>query len=618
MAPAKSIEEVRILTPVGMLGYGFAKDTFWEAMASGVDAIIADSGSTDSGPQKLAMGTTTVTREAYIRDFDVLLAACSIYHVPILLGSAGGDGSNDHVQLFLDIMRELIEQRGYRTMNVLTIESEIDKAFVKEKLGKGEVVPLSKAVPELTMQDVDDATRIVAQMGVEPYVKAMEEHPGFDIVIGGRSYDPAMYAAFCRYRGINDLGIAYHMGKIMECGGLCAKPKSRSALATIRPTSFDITPLDPSARCTALSVAAHTLYEKARPDILEGPGGALHLDSAQYEEIEDGRSVRVSGGRFVPVANGEYNLKLEGAKVAGYRSVFIGAFRDPILISQLESYLRRVRDYVKATIDFDYDLQLNQYGVNAVMGSLDPGDGVIPNEVCLCGEARASTQAQANQVVSIARIACVHGPYPHQLATSGNFAMPFAPYDISLGQISEFNVYHLLEKIDPVELFPIRQHSIDGEGTFVWSTMSAEGGKSASLAAKLQQEAIAKIAEANREPRPMLKPDPPPGHCYLGDIASVVRSKNAGPYELTFDVMFDDEDTYQKVKKTKVLSTDLIKRLYKISDKELLACLYWDQARAFKATIKRPRPSGSFGETDIHASQQHVPLLYVELPIPRY
>jgi hypothetical protein len=192
MGASKAAKEIRILTPVGMIGYGFNHDLLWKAMSEGVDAIIADCGSTDSGPQKLAQGTMTVSREAYVRDLDVLAAACSIYNVPVLLGSAGGDGSNEHVQVFLGILKELINDKGYRSMKVVTIDAQIDKTLIKSKLAQGEVSPCGASVPELTTTDVDEATRIVAQMGLEPYLQAMSECPDFDIIIGGRSYDPAM------------------------------------------------------------------------------------------------------------------------------------------------------------------------------------------------------------------------------------------------------------------------------------------------------------------------------------------------------------------------------------------------------------------------------------------
>ena len=41
----------------------------------------------------------------------------------------------------------------------------------------------------------------------------------------------------------------------------------------------------------------------------------------------------------------------------------------------------------------------------------------------------------------------------------------------------------------------------------------------------------------------------------LAEIADEIRSKNAGPFELTFDILFDDERTYQKVKSSGVRST---------------------------------------------------------------
>jgi len=79
-------DKLRILTPVGMLGYGFSEDLFWTAIEEGVDAVILDSGSTDSGPSKLALGTTTVSRKAYERDLGIMVAACHSHKVPLLIG----------------------------------------------------------------------------------------------------------------------------------------------------------------------------------------------------------------------------------------------------------------------------------------------------------------------------------------------------------------------------------------------------------------------------------------------------------------------------------------------------------------------------------------------------
>lgn len=136
----------------------------------------------------------------------------------------------------------------------------------------------------------------------------------------------------------------------------------------------------------------------------------------------------------------------------------------------------------------------------------------------------------------------------------------------------------------------------------------------------VKPEAGAKPTARNATDAPKkyyLTPEPKEGTCYLADVASVVRSKNAGPYELTFDVMFEDQDTYKKVKEAEILTRETVARLYHVADQDVIASLYWDPAMAYKATIKRPWVSGGFGEVDTHGSQQHAPLLYLVLPFGR-
>ena len=171
----------------------------------------------------------------------------------------------------------------------------------------------------------------------------MKANPDFNVIIGGRAYDPAAYVAYAAWKTGTDFtdtkspesqqlwGGFTHMGKIMECGGLCAEPKSHGAIATVYTNgTFDISPLDPTARCTPISVAAHTLYEKTRPDILAGPGGHLDLTESVYEQLRDGGTVRVRRGRFhfLRDSGKPYQLKLEGARMTGYRTMYMGSMKD--------------------------------------------------------------------------------------------------------------------------------------------------------------------------------------------------------------------------------------------------------------------------------------------------
>jgi len=95
----------------------------------------------------------------------------------------------------------------------------------------------------------------------------------------------------------------------------------------------------------------------------------------------------------------------------------------------------------------------------------------------------------------------------------------------------------------------------------------------------------------------------------LRDLAKVVRSKNSGPFELTFDVICGDDVSYQRLKRAGVLSAALIAKVYGIPSKSVLVAEFFDQALAFKATIVRPIDSGSIGETDTYGGQQAAPLL---------
>ena len=101
----------------------------------------------------------------------------------------------------------------------------------------------------------------------------------------------------------------------------------------------------------------------------------------------------------------------------------------------------------------------------------------------------------------------------------------------------------------------------------------------------------------------------------LYDLAKVLRSKNAGPFELTLDVMFDDEESYQTVKRSGVIDRELVCKLYRVRPEDVYHVVYFDVARAIKITIKRPVDSGGIGDTDVYGAQQHAPLIDVMIPI---
>ena len=101
----------------------------------------------------------------------------------------------------------------------------------------------------------------------------------------------------------------------------------------------------------------------------------------------------------------------------------------------------------------------------------------------------------------------------------------------------------------------------------------------------------------------------------LKDVANVIRSKNAGPYELTLDVLLKEDELFTKLREADIINQKTIASLYRIPEEDVLSIVWFPNARAIKATIVRPLPSGAMGERDVYGAQQHAPLVNFEFEL---
>jgi len=448
------MNECRILSPLGMLGYGFPMESFEAGLARRPHLIGADAGSTDGGPHKLGAGVGIVSRAATRKDLGAIVRGGLAMRAPVVIGSAGGSGAAAHMAWTREILEEILREHGGR-VRVAYVHAQLDKEFLKTELAAGRIRPL-RNVPALTDKAIDSATCVVGQMGAEPIIQALEA--GAQIVVAGRAYDPACFAAFAIWKGF-PAGPAWHLGKILECGALCAVPGSAgdAMWGALRHDGFTVEPLNPARACTETSVAAHTLYEKSHPYLLPGPGGTLDLSQCTFRQVDD-RVVEVKGSRFQ--ASRPYTVKLEGAELVAYRTVLVCGVRDPALIGGLEAaesaVTARTREYFEHIAPADYQILFHHYGRDGVMGSSEPlRETALPHEIGLVMEVVAVTQEMADAICAFARATLMHHHYPGRKATAGNLALPFAPSDVSLGPVYRFNVYHLLDVEDPCAIFPV-------------------------------------------------------------------------------------------------------------------------------------------------------------------
>lgn len=445
---------MKILSPCGILGYGFPAESFAAGMRDKPDAIVVDAGSTDAGPHKLGANTAIVSRQACKKDLEYLITAGFENNIPVIIGSAGGSGGKTHVQWTLDIIDEIIRERQLSPLKQAVIWADIPKDIIRSNMELGKVIPLGDSVPPLREDILEETTGVVAQMGIEPILEALQN--GAQLIVCGRAYDPSPFAAAGVFYGF-DAGLAYHLGKVLECGALCCEPGTTKdcMMGVLYEDCFEVYPTNPERKCTTVSVAAHTFYEKDHPYILQGPGIVLNLKDCEFMDMGEGR-VRVKGSRLERTT--VYEIKLEGARKVAYRTFVIAGVRDPLLIEKIEEVEEAVKNSVMkqyAEIPQDrYQINFYNYGKNGVMGALEPQKRP-GHELGVLFEVIAKTQNEASALCSSVRSTFMHYGYEGRKSTAGNLAFPFAPSDVEFGPVYEFSVYHLMETENGKDLFPI-------------------------------------------------------------------------------------------------------------------------------------------------------------------
>jgi Acyclic terpene utilisation family protein AtuA len=452
------MDEYRLLSTSGLLGYGFPEASLAAGMARHPDMIGVDGGSTDPGPYYLGSGKCLNSRMSMKRDLRLMLKAAISAKIPLIIGSCGGAGASSHLDVVTDIVREIAREESL-SFRMAVIRSDQSNEDVRRWARDKRIKPL-RNVPDITDKAIESSSNIVAMMGPEPFARALDA--GAQVVLAGRSSDPAPWAASAM-RSQLPPAPAWYAGKMLECGATASLPKGHDCLiTTVRRNGVELEATNPIRYCTPMSVANHSLHENSSPCYHIEPGGMLDTSACTFEAVND-RAVFVSGMKW---EQRPYTVKLEGAALVGYRAITICGTRDPGLINIMDDYLASVRQNVATkAADFgiapeSYKLLFRQYGRNGVMAEREPEMGDSPHEVGLLVEVVAPTQDEANAVLSIARVNTLHVDFPGRLCKEGNMAFPFSPSDVQTGATYRFSVFHVLEDADPFDLFPIEYHEV--------------------------------------------------------------------------------------------------------------------------------------------------------------
>lgn len=439
---------ITVLTPTGTLGYGFGEEALARGMSLNPAVIAVDAGSTDPGPHYLGSGKPLVSDVSIKRELTALIRAGRATGIPVIVGSVGGAGSGVQVDRTAALVRDIAREHGLK-LKLATIRSDIPIERAKRAVAANEVVDFEAGYP-LTEEALDETITLVAQMGHEPICEALDA--GADVIIAGRACDDSVIAAYPIWKGA-DPALAIHMGKILECGAFSAEPFAMDVmLGTIDDDGFVLEPGSSKRRASVKSVSAHSLYERENPFRQGGPGHEIDLTGCSFEQIGD-RQVRVTGAKLSETA--DYYVKLEGVRLAGYRSIAIAGIRCPTAIAVLDGILEQLE--ARALDYFAPDpicVQFHVYGRDGVMKELEQ-ERASAREVGLVIEVTAATQELAHAACHQISGAMLHHHYEGIINPSGNLAFPYSPSDLDIGPVYEFSAYHLMKVDSPTELFPV-------------------------------------------------------------------------------------------------------------------------------------------------------------------
>jgi hypothetical protein len=182
---------------------------------------------------------------------------------------------------------------------------------------------------------------------------------------------------------------------------------------------------------------------------------------------------------------------------------------------------------------------------------------------------------------------------------------------IDAGDVFTWSVHHLIQDLSVIEeLFPIQ---ISSYSAGRWSETST-------IRTRYEDVSCADKEEFHDEKTSSLKePDTPVGtgstSVALQSLAHVIRSKNSGINEITFDIMFKSEDGYQQIIQYGLFSPNSIAAIMNLDPSDVLGSYRYDPALAIKFTLQRKSLCGSPGERDTFGAQQHTRLLNLDCPI---
>jgi len=457
----KTKQGLSCIVATGHLGYSpLHPETFWRGLEQfEPDAVIADSGSCDIGPEPLASDKASSSAEWQKHDIEILLLGARQNGIPLIISSASDTGTNNGVDQYAQIVRDLVTEHRLGPLKMGLIKHDMTRSFLRGLLRDGQIIRGLDGFLPLKRRDIERTTHFVPVMGVEPIMQCLTEKP--DVVIASRSSDLSPFAAFAMHHGYS-ADLAYFWGKVLECGSFVAYPKmvNHSVLGTIYEDKIAVTAIHDEQRVTPLSLRKHSAYERSSLKGEAVAGGFIHIGDMEAEAVDE-KTAAAWGARFEPSLT--YNVKLEGAGYVGHKAEYLVGIRSQSYIEKLEEVLsntrRELRNFYQ---DIHYELYFSWYGINGVLGAREPRPRNQAYEVGLLIQVIAPKKELAMEIAKLAGRLLLFTPVLGERGSAGRVQLrnEEASY---YGKAYEWTMNHIIEFASAEEAvahFPITYETV--------------------------------------------------------------------------------------------------------------------------------------------------------------